>query len=97
MPRRTEKRILSLNLMRKYFDAIADGTKNTEFREYKPHWRVQLEGRDYDEVHFRNGYSAKAPFMSVQFLGARKRKTAWGVQFAITLGKILEFKHYKRR
>lgn len=97
MSQRTEKRVLSLNLMREYFDAIADGTKKTEFREFKPYWRTRLEGREYDEIHFRNGYSAKAPFMRVEFLGARRRKTVRGVEFAIALGKILEFKHYKRR
>jgi len=96
MPKRTGKRVLSLTLMREYFDAIVDGTKKTEFREYKPYWRVRLEERDYDEVHFRNGYSAKAPFMRVQFRGARKRKTSRGMEFAIALGKVLELKHYKR-
>jgi hypothetical protein len=50
----------------------------------------------YDEIHFRNGYSAKASFMRVQFRGARKQKTIRGIEFAIALGKILEFKHYKR-
>ncbi len=97
MPKHTEKRVLSLTLMREYFDAIAAGTKKTEFREYKPYWRARLEGRDYDEVHFRNGYSAKAPFMRVQFLRTRKRKIVGGFEFAIDLGKVLQFKYYKRR
>jgi hypothetical protein len=97
MPTHKDKRILSLNLMREYFDAIAEGSKKTEFREYKAYWRTRLEGREYDEIHFRNGYSAKAPFMRVQFRGARKRKTARGIEFAIALGKVIELKHYKRR
>jgi hypothetical protein len=97
MPKLTDRRVLSLNLMREYFDAIADGTKKTEFREYKPYWRTRLEGREYDEIHFRNGYSAKAPFMRVQFRGARKRKSNRGIEFVIALGNILELKHYKRR
>ena len=83
--------------MRKHFDAIADGIKKTEFREYKTYWRARLEDREYDEIHFRNGYSAKAPFMRVQFRGARKRKTVRGTEFVISLGKILELKYYKRR
>jgi hypothetical protein len=97
LPKETDKRVLSLNLMREYFDAIADGTKKTEFREYKAYWRTRLEGRDYDEIHFRNGYSAKAPFMRVQFRGARKRKTTRGMEFAIAIGKIMELKYYKKR
>jgi hypothetical protein len=43
MPKRTERGVLSLNLMRKYFDAIAAGTKKTEFREYKSYWRTHIE------------------------------------------------------
>jgi len=34
-----------LNLERKYFAAIAAGTKRIEYRERKPYWRKRLEGR----------------------------------------------------
>lgn len=93
----TKARILSLNLMRKYFDAIVDGTKKIEYREYRPFWRARLEGRDYDEIHFRNGYAKKVPFMRVKFKGAKKIKRRGEVMFAIALGRILELKHYKRK
>lgn len=93
---RADKRILSLTLMREYFDAIAEGTKRFEYREYKPYWTVRLQDRDYDEVHFRNGYATKAPFMRVRFKGAKKRKRNGEIVFAIALGKILELKNYKR-
>lgn len=101
MPRRKTarpgKRVLSLTLMREYFDAIAEGTKRFEYRECKPYWTVKLEGRDYDEVHFRNGYMTKAPFMRVRFKRVQKRKRNGEIVFAIALGKILELKNYKRR
>ena len=35
-------KILHLNLYRKYFDAIANGTKTTEYREVTPYWSKQL-------------------------------------------------------
>lgn len=94
---RKEKRVLSLTLMRVYFDAIVDGTKKTEYRECKPYWKTRLEGREYDEVHFRNGYAKKAPFMRVRFKGVKKIQRSGEVIFAIALGKILELKHYRKR
>ncbi len=96
-PARPGKRVLSLTLMREYFDAIAEGTKRFEYRECKPYWTVRLEGRDYDEVHFRNGYATKSPFMRIRFKGTKKRKRNGEMVFAIALGKILELKNYKRR
>jgi hypothetical protein len=83
--------------MREYFDAIVDGTKKTEYREYKAYWKTRLEGRHYDEVHFRNGYGKKVPFMRVRFKGVKKIKRNGEAVFAIALGKILELKHYRRR
>jgi hypothetical protein len=97
MPRQKEKRVLSLTLMREYFDAIAEGTKRFEYRECKPYWSARLEGRDYDEVHFRNGYATEAPFMRVQFKGTKKRKRNGEIVYAIALGKMIEMKNYKKR
>jgi len=60
--------ILHLVLKKKWFDRIAAGLKPAEFREFTPYWRARLmrDGairQDFTEVHFRNGYSTKAPFM----------------------------------
>jgi hypothetical protein len=97
MPSQSPKRVLSLTLVREYFDQIADGAKRFEYRECKPYWRVRLEGRDYDEIHFRNGYATKAPFMRVQFKGVKKRRRNGEIEFVIALGKILGLKNYRRR
>lgn len=88
---------LCLTLHRKFFDAISEGTKKTEYRADKKYWRRRLVGRTYQEVHFRNGYATKAPFMRVQFKGVRKIRTSEGSRFAIRLGKILELKYYRNR
>ena len=63
------KKILHLNLYRKYFDAIADGTKITEYRDKTDYWKRRIEGRKYDIIKFRNGYAKDAPTMLVEYEG----------------------------
>jgi ASC-1-like (ASCH) protein len=89
--------VLSLNVHREFFDAILAGKKKTEYRANKDYWRRRLVGRAYQEVHFRNGYAAKAPFMRVQFKGLQKYGSGRESYFAIRLGKILELKYYRSR
>lgn len=81
---------LHLTLKRKWFDQIVSGTKKTEFREIKPHWQTRLEGKTYDEIHFRNGYAADAPFMRIECLGISKNGC-----YQIHLGSILEIKNWR--
>lgn len=87
--------ILHLNLRREFFAAIAAGTKRTEFRDVKPHWRSRLEGRHYDQILFRNGYAKDAPEMLVEFRGVRKERSGRGASYAIRLGKILKIKRWR--
>ena len=42
------KKILHLNLYRKYFDAISNGTKTIEYRKKTDYWKKRIEDRDYD-------------------------------------------------
>jgi hypothetical protein len=83
--------ILHLKLHREYFDAIAVGSKKTEYRDNTPYWRSRMVDREYTEIVFRNGYATQAPLMRVQFLGVRKDRPN---RFAIRLGRILEVKNY---
>jgi hypothetical protein len=85
------KSILHLTLEREWFDDIARGIKNEEYRQLKDYWRVRLEGREYDFVRFRNGYATDAPEMDVEFLGVDKRRDC----YAIRLGKILSLKRWR--
>ena len=64
--------ILHLNLLRQYFDAIVEGRKRVEYRQRSACWRKRLEGRKYDVIKFRNGYSSKAPEMLVELRGIRR-------------------------
>jgi hypothetical protein len=83
--------ILHLTLEREWFDDIAKGVKNEEYRDRKDYWKTRLERRSYDIVRFRNGYATDAPEMDVEFLGVDKRKDC----YAIRLGKILRIERWR--
>ncbi len=80
------ERILKLNLYRQWFDQIASAEKRIEYREATAYWKKRIEDRDYDEIHFRNGYRANAPFMRVEYLGYFK----CAGHYSLRLGNILE-------
>jgi hypothetical protein len=63
---RSKQRILHLTLHRQFFVEIAAGTKPIEYRDQTPYWKRRLEGREYDAILFRNGYSSNAPEMLVE-------------------------------
>jgi hypothetical protein len=83
------KKVLHLNLYRKYFDQILKGEKTTEYREVTPYWSKRLEGRHYDVIQFRNGYAKIAPVMIVEHKGMDIDNG----RYAIQLGEILEVKN----
>ena len=79
-----EEEVLHLNLYRKYFDAIANGTKTIEYRDKTDYWKRRIEGREYDIIKFRNGYATDAPTMLVEYNGYDITD-----RYEIKLGKIL--------
>ena len=90
-------KILHLTLHKVWFDQIASGIKTEEFRGVKPYWIKRLEGKVFDEIHFRNGYSKNAPFMRVEWMGCKRRfvkdapnSVVSTEQYIIKLGKVLE-------
>lgn len=85
-----QKNILHLTLHREWFEKIAAGKKCREYRAATPYWQSRLEGKSFDEVHFRNGYSKDKPFLRARFVGISKCRG----HFVIHLGKILEIKNY---
>jgi len=91
------KKILHLNLYRKYFDAIVDGTKTIEYRDKTDYWKRRIEGRKYDIIKFRNGYAKDAPTMLVEYEGYDVGFN--GIceeQYIIKLGKVTEVNYGKR-
>ena len=90
------KKILHLNLYRKYFDAIADGTKTIEYRDKTDYWKRRIEGRKYDIIKFRNGYAKDAPTMLVEYEGYDVGfNTLCEEKYMINLGKIIEVNYGK--
>ena len=84
-------KILHLNLYRKYFDAIANGTKTIEYRDKTDYWKKRIEGREYDIIKFRNGYATDAPTMLVEYLGYDVTD-----RYEIKLGKITEVNYGRK-
>jgi hypothetical protein len=68
--------ILHLNLRRKWFAKIAKKTKRVEYRKYTPYWRRRIENRDYDVIHFRNGYATNDGSAGVPGFLTRSTRTA---------------------
>lgn len=94
----TDKKVLYLTLKKEFFNQIKEGTKTSEFREYKEFWKKKLTNPDgtfkhYDLILFQNGYHKDAPQMLVEFKGIKinKKMTGflqWEKEFEIALGKV---------
>lgn len=89
-------RVLHLTLKRQWFDLIHLGVKRAEYREIKPYWTTRLKGKQYDAVHFRNGYNANSPAMTFELLGIDVGMgfVPWGAPsdvpvYILRLGKML--------
>ena len=79
------RKVLHLNLFRKYFDEIAEGIKTIEYRDKTDYWKRRIENREYDVIKFRNGYAKNAPTMLVEYKGY-----SVGEEYELKLGKIIE-------
>ena len=90
-----KERILHLTLKREWFDKIAQGVKRNEYREYKPYWKKRLEEQTYDVIRFRNGYSADAPVMWVEYCGVRRDGKGRNADYVIRLGRVLKIKRWR--
>ena len=84
-------KVLHLNLYRKYFDAIVNGTKTIEYRDKTDYWKKRIEGKEYDIIKFRNGYAKDAPTMLVEYKGYNI-----GEEYELKLGKVTEVNYGKK-
>ena len=98
-----EKKILTLNVSKQWFDMIEAGEKTEEYREIKPYWAHRLiEGHNqgmwvsgesyfkpYTHVLFINGYRKDSPRIEkeIESITIGKPKKA----YAPTSGLILSF------
>ena len=88
-------RTLQLTLKREYFAQIVEGTKHIEYREYKPYWKSRLEGKKYEQIHFRNGYSKNPPEMDVECRGIKLVSKGRSAEYQIRLGRITNLKRWR--
>ena len=88
------KKILHLNLYRKYFDAIANGTKTIEYSSRTEYWNKRLEDKENDIIKYKNGYVKNASTMLVEYLGYYTSIDF--EEYEIRLGKIIEVNYGKR-
>lgn len=101
-----KKNVLKLTLKKKWFDLMKDGFKKIEFRTpsewiYSRLLDYDGNGRNYDEIEFKNGYSKNAPCFRCEFLGwdieEKQTEYVFGSEKIITevgtikifLGKVL--------
>lgn len=108
-------KILRLTLKKEWFDLITSGAKRFEYREYKDHWISRLTKKiwndqflsfkEFDEIHFTNGYGHDKPFMRLAYKGICIAEGSQlftehnepinpdGYYFVIELGSVLEVKN----
>lgn len=80
-------KVLRLTLKRVWFDMIASGEKTEEYRDPSPWILSRLEGKTYDVVEFRNGYSPTSPVVVCEFKGWEQGigNPEWGASFEILI------------
>jgi len=81
---------LNLTLHKKWFDEIASGKKRVEYRENKPYWNARLDGKEFQTVRFKNGYSSAAPQVVVECKQIVKKSDFYHIR----LGEIRSICHY---
>ena len=86
-------KLLYLTLKKIWFDYIAKGIKNVEYRKVKPYWTKRLIPKIHTHILFKNGYSRYSPLMLVEYskLTTDKRKGLYNLH----LGKILKIENWK--
>lgn len=86
---------LHLNLHKKWFDLIASGVKNEEYREIKPYWTKRLFNKDYDTITFSNGFAKDRRQFVIEWKETIEAQglIEWGAPaenvYCLILGKII--------
>jgi hypothetical protein len=81
-------KVLHLTLYKKHFDEILSGKKKTEYREFTRHWDQRILYKNFDYIHFVNGFGKKRPWVDVEFKMAGLDIPT--NQIVISLGNILK-------
>lgn len=84
--------VLTLRLRRKWFDLIAMGYKDVEFRTASDYWQSRIENKTHSHILFRNGYGDHRPGMLVEYRGWVK--DANGAYYTLRLGDVRRIWNY---
>lgn len=77
--KRSDCAVLPLVLKRKWYDMIASGEKNEEYRDATEYWKTRIcnwEWHGTTVVEFRLGYAKNAPRMAFRVRGVAQIR--WG-------------------
>lgn len=93
--------ILELTIKAQWFDMIKTGEKRQEYREIKPYWDARLDGRQYDFVRLRNGYTRNCRVVMLECEGIHRGPglEEWGADphtfyWVISLGRLRYIKDW---
>ena len=89
------KKVLHLNLYRKYFDQILKGEKTTEYRDFTTYWKKRIEGNHFTHIKFQLAYSKNPPTMLVEVIDKNVVEYKDDLAYAFDLGKIIEVNNYE--
>lgn len=104
---KTELKVLYLTLSKLPFDVMFTGEKEFEFR-FPSKWILsRLKDKNYDVVHFRNGYGKNKPYFIAKYEGWEILESEYRKLFSnflqvkaepgtikIKLGKIIEYGNF---
>ena len=83
--------LLHLNLHRRYFCEILEGTKKIEYRSRTDYWNKRLRNKTYTHIRFRNGYHPVAPEMLVELKRIKETRN----EYELHLGQIVSKKNVR--
>ncbi len=87
---------LTMNIERRYFAAIVDGTKRIEYRELKPYWKVRIEPlKTPFRLRLLNGMIPPIPEAVVEVKRVTKHPAER--EYRLHLGRVLSVRRWDRR
>lgn len=87
---------LTMNIERRWFKAIVDGTKKIEYRDMSPYWMRRIDPLTTPfRLRLLNGMTPPVPEAVVEVTKVVRSQA--DQQFQLHLGKVLRVTHWDRR
>lgn len=95
--RNKKTKIVTMPIMKKWFDMISSGEKKEEYRVIKEHWRKRLLHDKTTHLKLINGYGRRQPYLIVELKNIKigTGKEEWGAvpgeqYYVLELGAVIE-------